>query len=68
MSSVSHCQPSQAAKPSSQPSRGNIIHPEEAKDLGRDLTKAVSRILSTNESLEQDKMEGVEDKDWESED
>ena len=66
MSSVSHCQTQSAPQP--QPARISIRSTEEAKDLGRDLTKAVSRILSTNESLEQDKMEGVEDKDWESED
>ena len=37
---------------------------DEAKEVGKDLTKAVSEILETNEILEQDNMEGVEDKDW----
>ena len=37
---------------------------DEAKEVGRDLTKAVSEILETSERLEQDNMEGVEDRDW----
>ena len=71
MSSVSHCPPSaqtgQAGR-TPQPQINIANRQEDAKDLGRDITKAVSRILSTNETLEQDKMEGVDDKDWESED
>ena len=69
MSSVSHCPPSGQTGQTVKTPQINIAHrQEDAKDLGRDITKAVSRILSTNDTLEQDKMEGVEDKDWESED
>ena len=71
MSSVSHCPPSAQAGQAGrtpQPQINIANRQEDAKDLGRDITKAVSRILSTNETLEQDKMEGVDDKDWESED
>jgi len=35
--------------------------------MGKGLKDSVSRILGTTQSLEQDCMEGVEDKDWEEE-
>ena len=38
---------------------------DEAKTVGRDMTKAVSHMLETSDRCEQDNMEGVEDKDWE---
>ena len=69
MSSVSRCPPSGQAGRAGQAPQINIANrQEDTKDLGRDITTAVSKILSTNETLEQDKMEGVDDKDWESED
>jgi len=40
---------------------------DEAKEVGKDLTKAVSKMLETSDTLEQDTMEGVDDKDWDDE-
>ena len=35
-----------------------------SKDIASDLTKATSGMLSTSNELEQDKMEGVDAKEW----
>jgi hypothetical protein len=44
------------------------LNREEADNMGKGLKDSVSRILgTTHSSLEQDCMEGVEDKDWEEE-
>jgi hypothetical protein len=43
------------------------LNREEADNMGKGLKDSVSRILGTTHSLEQDCMEGVEDKDWEEE-
>lgn len=43
------------------------LNREEADNMGKGLKDSVSRILGTTHSLEQDRMEGVEDKDWEEE-
>ena len=37
---------------------------DEAKDLSKDLTKAVRRMVEPSDKLEQDTMEGVDEKDW----
>ena len=44
----------------------NIINlsKDEAKEVGKDLTKAVSNMLETSDKLEQDKMEGVDESEW----
>jgi len=40
---------------------------DEAKEVGKDLTESVSKMLETSDTLEQDTMEGVDDKDWDDE-
>jgi len=43
------------------------LNREDANNMGKGIKDSVSRILGTTHSLEQDRMEGVEDKDWEEE-
>merc|ERR1719318_2059733 len=56
---------SQAQKPNI---KTNItLTKDEAKEVGKDLTESVSKMLETSDTLEQDTMEGVDDKDWDDE-
>ena len=40
---------------------------DEVEDMGKELVGSVSRLLSTTHALEQDRMEGVEEKEWDQE-
>ena len=55
--------------PQSVTNKPNIINmsAKEAKEIGKDLTKAVSRMIETSDKLEQDKMEGVDEREWDEE-
>ena len=55
---------SDSSKASSKPVSGGTKGPLEAQEKEKMLTSAVSDILQTSEELEQDKMEGVAEEEW----
>jgi coronin-7 len=57
---------SQTPKPNIK-TNNSILTKDEAKEVGKDLTESVSKMLETSDTLEQDTMEGVDDKDWDDE-
>jgi len=57
---------SQTPKPNIK-TNNTILTKDEAKEVGKDLTESVSKMLETSDTLEQDTMEGVDEKDWDDE-
>ena len=55
---------SESSKASSKPVKGGTKGPLEPQEKAKMLTSAVSDILQTSEELEQDKMEGVAEEEW----